>query len=171
MLGSMTTRMTRPVSTITPPHASANGAFIDTSVRIKGSGSGPLAGLTFGAKDLFDVRVLQVVLVSTLVYRSRAPSLATATQPGKPPTRLRPPTPPLCRYHTHTFTLRIHHRLLQLLLDAGADLVGKTAMDELAYSLNGENAHYGTPVNPRCPQRVPGGSSSGSAVRFGCGHV
>jgi len=34
-----------------------------------------------------------------------------------------------------------------------------------AYSLNGENAHYGTPVNPACPDRVPGGSSSGSAVR------
>lgn len=57
-----------------------------------------------------------------------------------------------------------HHHLSQLLLDAGAELVGKTAMDELAYSLNGENAHYGTPTNPRCPQRVPGGSSSGSAV-------
>lgn len=34
-----------------------------------------------------------------------------------------------------------------------------------AYSLNGENARYGTPVNPACPDRVPGGSSSGSAVR------
>lgn len=57
MLGSMTTRVTcRPMATITPPHASANGAFIDTSVCIKGSGSGPLTGLTFGAKDLFDVR-------------------------------------------------------------------------------------------------------------------
>lgn len=35
--------------------------------------------------------------------------------------------------------------------------------DELTYSLTGENAHYGTPRNPRCPDRVPGGSSSGSA--------
>ena len=34
-----------------------------------------------------------------------------------------------------------------------------------AYSLGGENMHYGTPVNPACPDRVPGGSSSGSAVR------
>jgi len=34
-----------------------------------------------------------------------------------------------------------------------------------AYSLGGENMHYGTPVNPTCPDRVPGGSSSGSAVR------
>ena len=38
-------------------------------------------------------------------------------------------------------------------------------MDELAYSINGENVHYGTPVNPAAPGRIPGGSSSGSAVR------
>ena len=50
------------------------------------------------------------------------------------------------------------------MLDAGADLHGKTHMDELAYALNGENYHYGTPVNPACPDRIPGGSSSGSAV-------
>lgn len=50
------------------------------------------------------------------------------------------------------------------MLDAGADLRGKTHMDELAYALNGENFHYGTPVNPACPDRIPGGSSSGSAV-------
>ncbi|WP_138465939.1 amidase [Poseidonocella sp. HB161398] len=49
------------------------------------------------------------------------------------------------------------------LLDAGAELAGKTHMDELAYSLMGENAHYGTPLNPAAPDRVPGGSSSGSA--------
>lgn len=53
---------------------------------------------------------------------------------------------------------------VQALLDAGADLTGKTHLDELAYSLNGENIHYGTPVNPACPERIPGGSSSGSAV-------
>lgn len=53
---------------------------------------------------------------------------------------------------------------VQALLDAGADLAGKTHLDELAYSLNGENIHYGTPVNPACPDRIPGGSSSGSAV-------
>jgi amidase len=50
------------------------------------------------------------------------------------------------------------------LLDAGADLIGKTHTDELAYSLNGENIHYGTPVNPKAPGRIPGGSSSGSAA-------
>ncbi|KAK9826142.1 hypothetical protein WJX81_008525 [Elliptochloris bilobata] len=60
---------------------------------------------------------------------------------------------------------------IQALLDAGARLVGKTHMDELAYSLNGENARYGTPVNPACPGRVPGGSSSGSAVAAANGSV
>uniref|UniRef100_A0ACD5WM85 Uncharacterized protein n=1 Tax=Avena sativa TaxID=4498 RepID=A0ACD5WM85_AVESA len=49
-------------------------------------------------------------------------------------------------------------------LAAGATGVGTTVMDEMAYSINGENAHYGTPANPCAPGRVPGGSSSGSAV-------
>jgi amidase len=53
---------------------------------------------------------------------------------------------------------------VQALLDAGARVVGKTHTDEFAYSMNGENVHYGTPVNPRAPGRIPGGSSSGSAV-------
>jgi len=55
------------------------------------------------------------------------------------------------------------------LLDAGATLIGKTVTDELAFSLEGENAHTGTPVNPRCPDRLPGGSSGGSAVAVAAG--
>jgi amidase len=50
------------------------------------------------------------------------------------------------------------------LLAAGAALHGKTITDELAFGLEGVNAHYGTPVNPACPDRIPGGSSSGSGV-------
>lgn len=53
---------------------------------------------------------------------------------------------------------------VQALLDAGAMLLGKTLMDELAYGLTGRNIHYGTPANPAAPDRVPGGSSSGSAA-------
>jgi amidase len=49
------------------------------------------------------------------------------------------------------------------LLDAGARFVGKTHTAELAFSLDGRNAHFGTPENPAAPGRVPGGSSSGSA--------
>ncbi len=55
------------------------------------------------------------------------------------------------------------------LLAAGARLVGKAHMDEMAYSLLGANAHYGTPVNPAAPDRHPGGSSSGSAVAVAAG--
>ncbi|MGH6847032.1 MAG: amidase [Methylocella sp.] len=55
------------------------------------------------------------------------------------------------------------------LLAAGARLVGKTQMDEMAYSLLGANHHYGTPVNPAAKDRYPGGSSSGSAVAVAAG--
>lgn len=50
------------------------------------------------------------------------------------------------------------------LLDNGATLKGTTITDELMYSLNGENYHYGTPINPKDANRIPGGSSCGSAV-------
>ncbi len=52
---------------------------------------------------------------------------------------------------------------------AGADVVGKTHTDELAYSLAGSNAHYGDLDNPRVPGSTPGGSSSGSAVAVASG--
>lgn len=57
------------------------------------------------------------------------------------------------------------------LLNAGGRMVGKTHTDELAWSLNGENAHYGTPINPAAPGRIPGGSSSGSAAATAGGLV
>jgi amidase len=60
---------------------------------------------------------------------------------------------------------------VQRLLAAGASLAGKTHTDELTYSLNGENYHYGTPVNPMAPGRIPGGSSSGSAAAVAGGLV
>ena len=60
---------------------------------------------------------------------------------------------------------------VQALLDAGADLIGKTLSDEMAWSLTGENAHYGTPVNPNAPGRIPGGSSSGSVSAAAAGVV
>ena len=60
---------------------------------------------------------------------------------------------------------------VERLLAAGASMVGKTHTDEMAYSLNGENVHYGTPTNPKAPGRIPGGSSSGSAVAVAGGLV
>ena len=52
---------------------------------------------------------------------------------------------------------------VQHLLDAGAGFVGKTITDELAFSMNGKNAHFGTPRNGAAPDRICGGSSCGSA--------
>ncbi|XP_057849890.1 outer envelope protein 64, chloroplastic isoform X1 [Cryptomeria japonica] len=53
---------------------------------------------------------------------------------------------------------------VSLVVAHGATCVGKTVMDELAYSITGENRHYGTPTNPAIASRIPGGSASGSAV-------
>jgi amidase len=60
---------------------------------------------------------------------------------------------------------------VERLLAAGACMAGKTHLDEMAYSLNGENVHYGTPVNPKAAGRIPGGSSSGSAAAVSGGLV
>ncbi|KAB7666835.1 amidase [Bacillus sp. B1-b2] len=58
---------------------------------------------------------------------------------------------------------------IQTLLENGASLMGTTITDELMYSLNGENYHYGTPINPKDKNRIPGGSSCGSAVTVAAG--
>ncbi len=55
------------------------------------------------------------------------------------------------------------------LMEAGARLVGKTKTVELAFGLTGENPWYGTPQNPRAPDRFPGGSSCGSAAAVAAG--
>jgi amidase len=60
---------------------------------------------------------------------------------------------------------------VEQLLAAGATCIGKVITDEFAFSLLGENHHHGTPLNPAAPNRVPGGSSSGSASAVACGLV
>ena len=52
---------------------------------------------------------------------------------------------------------------------AGARMIGKTHTDEIACGMFGMNPHFGTPINPRAPDRVPGGSSSGSASAVAAG--
>ncbi len=52
---------------------------------------------------------------------------------------------------------------IQRLLDAGARFIGKTITDELAFSMAGNNVHFGAPINGAAPDRICGGSSSGSA--------
>ena len=61
--------------------------------------------------------------------------------------------------------------LVLTLLQAGARLAGKTKTVELAYGLTGENVWHGTPLNPVCPDRFPGGSSCGSAAAVAAGLV
>ena len=62
-----------------------------------------------------------------------------------------------------------HAWAVQTLLDAGATLIGKTITDEVSLGILGENAFDGTPLNTRAPDRVPGGSSSGSAAAVAAG--
>ena len=62
-----------------------------------------------------------------------------------------------------------HAAVVQSLLDAGASVIGKTITDEVSLGILGENAHDGTPLNPTAPDRVPGGSSSGSASAVASG--
>jgi len=102
------------------------------SVRIPGAPNGPLAGLTFAAKDLFDVA-------------------GHPTGGGNPDWARQNPVPTR------------HAWAVQRLLDAGATLIGKTITDEVSLGILGENPFDGTPLNPAAPDRVPGGSSSGSA--------
>lgn len=52
---------------------------------------------------------------------------------------------------------------------SGAEIRGIARTDQFAYSLAGDNRHYGTPVNPVVPGALPGGSSSGSAVAVSLG--
>lgn len=59
--------------------------------------------------------------------------------------------------------------VVRRLVEAGAVLLGKANMHECAFGFTGENPHYGDCKNPVDPQRVAGGSSSGSAVAVALG--
>lgn len=62
-----------------------------------------------------------------------------------------------------------HAVVVQHLLDNECSLIGKTSLHELAFGTTGINRWVGTPVNPRFPDRIPGGSSSGSAAAVAAG--
>ena len=111
-----------------------------THVALDGAPDGPLHGLSFAAKDVFDIAGHRTGNGNPVWLETHEPAGRTASAVAR-------------------------------LIEAGARLVGKTHTDELAYSLNGENIHYGTPVNPRAPGRIPGGSSSGSASAVAGGLV
>ncbi len=54
--------------------------------------------------------------------------------------------------------------ITQSLIDAGAQIMGKASMHELAYGITSDNAHYGNVCNPYNLDCIPGGSSSGTAA-------
>lgn len=62
-----------------------------------------------------------------------------------------------------------HAQVVDLVLAAGGDIVGKTVLHELAFGITGINDWSGTPINPHYPHLIPGGSSSGSAAAVAAG--
>lgn len=109
--------------------ARARAQAIDAA-RAAGKPSGPLAGVPFAVKNLFDVKGLPT-RAGSKINRGRAP--AERDQP-----------------------------LIERLEAAGAVLVGALNMGEYAYDFTGENPHDGNARNPHDPDRMTGGSSSGS---------
>lgn len=101
-------------------------------VPVPQAGTGPLSGLYFGVKDLFDVAGYPTGGGNPLLLALSGTKTRTAPS-------------------------------VQKLLDAGAAFAGKTVTDELAFSMTGSNAHFGAPLNGAAPERITGGSSSGSA--------
>lgn len=64
-----------------------------------------------------------------------------------------------------------HAEVISRLVDAGWSIIGKTTMHELAFGISGINEFAGTAVNAQAPDRIPGGSSSGSAAAVASGEV
>jgi amidase len=111
----------------------ASRAFMPyPTVALAAARHGPLAGLSFAVKDLFDVAGYPTSGGQPMLLAMSG--IKTCSSP-----------------------------VVTQLLDAGAQFVGKTITDELAFSINGQNAHFGDPINPHAPDRISGGSSSGSA--------
>jgi amidase len=122
------------------PNDPYNAFCRHTHVELEGAADGPLRGLSFAVKDVFDIAGHRTGNGNPTWLDTHAPAARTASA-------------------------------VERLLAAGAHMIGKTHTDELAYSLNGENVHYGTPTNPRASGRIPGGSSSGSAAAVAGGLV
>jgi amidase len=121
-----------------PLHDPAHAFVPYPDAPVPRAATGPLADLSFAAKDLFDVAGYPTGGGNPIVLAMSGIKTRTA------------PT-------------------VQKLLDAGARFAGKTVTDELAFSMNGNNAHFGAPINGAARERITGGSSSGSASAVSSG--
>ena len=106
-----------------PLHDPAHAFVPYPDVPVPHAATGPLSGLRFGVKDLFDVAGYPTGGGSPFLLAMSGIKSTTA------------PT-------------------VQRLLDAGAAMVGKTVTDEFAFSMNGNNAHFGAPMNGAAPDRI-----------------
>lgn len=104
-----------------------------TYIAVAGAPDGPLKGLTFGVKDIYDIAGVKTGFGSPAWFETHDAPVKTAA-------------------------------IVETLLHAGASVVGKTHTEEMAWSINGINAHYGRPINVNAKGRVVGGSSSGSVA-------
>ncbi|MEO0511219.1 MAG: allophanate hydrolase, partial [Verrucomicrobiota bacterium] len=71
----------------------------------------------------------------------------------------------------YSYTPEVSCPVVENLIQAGAIPLGKTNLDQFATGLVGVRSPYGVPRNPYAPDRVPGGSSSGSSVALSEGLV
>lgn len=116
-------------------------AFLDLpNIPVKHASSGPLSGLKFGAKEIYDVKGYKTTFANP-DFDSEA-KVASQNAP-----------------------------VVQALLDAGAEFVGKTQSEEFAWCLSGLSTHLPPAINPAAPDRTTGGSSSGSVAAVAGGLV
>ena len=104
----------------------------------KGIDRGPLQGIPYALKDLFDTAGIRTT-GGTKIFTDRVPA-ADCT-------------------------------VYEKLQAAGAVLMGKTGLHELAYGITNNNPHFGAVRNPHDPSRIPGGSSGGSGAAVAAGMV
>ena len=104
----------------------------------RGIDRGPLHGIPYALKDMFETRGIRTTCGSSL-FADHIPNRDAA--------------------------------VYEKLTEAGAVLMGKTGLHELAYGITSNNPHFGAVRNPRDVGKVPGGSSGGSGAAVSAGLI
>ena len=125
-------------------HARASAAKIDQR-RANGEELGPLAGVPIAVKDAICTLGLPTTAGSRILQAKRAEGTSA----------------PYCPPYSAT--------VIERLEEAGATVLGKANMDEFAMGSSSETSAYGPVKNPWDEQRIPGGSSGGSAAAVAAG--